>query len=134
MNNNTEVNTGGAPIQMVGSAIGSGNTISGNTFDIAGSLNISQQPKQNEILTALRQLQDELAKAKNLPTDDADDLQTNLDAAIKAVDRPEPNKDRALDKLTTMEKILNGLKDNLASAMALGSLVGQAIMAVNSWR
>jgi hypothetical protein len=93
-------------------------------------LNIGAQPSKDDLLTALRQLQGELVKAQDLPPDEGDDLRINLDQAIKAVDRPQPSKERVEEKLSTMQKILNGLKDNVASALALGNLVGQALGAL----
>jgi hypothetical protein len=55
-----------------------------------------------------------------------------LDAAIKAISRPQPNKERAVEKLSIMQKVLEGLKGNVASALALGKLVGEALLAVKS--
>ena len=53
----------------------------------------------------------------------------NLDAATKAVERDKPNKERAVEKLTTMQTILEKLKDNVGSALALGKLIGQVLLA-----
>lgn len=106
--------------------------VEGNVYNIARDLNMSAQPDKNELLAALRQLQGELSKAEDLPADQADDLKDNLDAAIKAVDRPQPNKDRTVEKLTTMQKILDGLKGNIGSALALGNLIGQVLLAAQN--
>jgi len=67
-------------------------------------------PGKDEFLAALRQFKTEIDKAQDLPPDEADDLKSNLDAATKAIDRPQPNKDRAIEKLSTMQTILEKLK------------------------
>ena len=103
--------------------------VQGNVYNIAGDLNMSANPSKDEFLAALRQLKDELAKAKDLPTDEASDLKGNLDAAIEAIERPQPNKERAVKKLTAIKEIIDGLKDNFGSALALGHLVGQVVQA-----
>jgi len=108
------------------------NISGGNVYNIAGDLNIGTSPSKDELLAALRQLQGELAKAQDLPTDEGDDLKANLDQAIKSVDRAQPNKDRAVEKLSTMKNILEGLKDNVGSALALGNLIGQALLAAQN--
>src|SRR5262249_32920682 len=87
-------------------------TIQSDVYNIAGDLNVSANASKDEFLTALRQLKDELAKAKDLPADEASDLKGNLDDAIEAAERPQPNKERTVKKLTAMQEILNGLKDN----------------------
>jgi hypothetical protein len=106
--------------------------VAGNVYNIAGDLNMSATPDKSELLAALRQVRDELDKAKDLPPDEADDLKSNLDAAARALDRPQPNKDRAVEKLTAMQAILEKLKDNIGSALALGQLIGQALDALKS--
>jgi hypothetical protein len=106
-----------------------GATTIGNVYTIAGDLNISPKPSKDEFLMALRQLKNELAKAKDLPLDEASDLKDNLDDAIEATERPQPNKQRAIKKLTAMKDILDGLKDNVGSALALGHLIGQVVQA-----
>jgi hypothetical protein len=104
--------------------------ISGNVYNIAGDLNISEKPDKSELIAALHQVRDELDKAKDLPPDEADDLTSNLDSATRAIERDRPNKDRAVEKLTTMQTILEKLKDNVGSALALGKLIGQALLAL----
>jgi hypothetical protein len=106
--------------------------VAGNVYNIAGDLNMSANPDKSELLAALRQLQGEIAKAQDLPPDEGDDLKTNLDQAIKAVERPQPNKDRAVEKLSTMKKVIDGLKENVGSALALGNLIGQALLAAQN--
>jgi hypothetical protein len=106
--------------------------VEGNVYNIAHDLNIGANPSKDELLAALRQLQGELTKAQDLPSDEGDDLKANLDQAIKSVDRSQPNKERAVEKLSTMKNILEGLKDNVGSALALGNLIGQALLAAQS--
>ena len=108
--------------------------VQGDVYNIARDLNISSTPDHAELLAALRRLQAELDKAQDLPPDEADDLKSNLDSAIKAVDRPQPNKDRTVEKLSTMQKILDGLKGNIGSALALGHLIGQVLQAAQGLR
>jgi hypothetical protein len=108
------------------------NISGGNVYNIAGDLNIGANPSKDELLAALRQLQGELAKAQDLPPDEGDDLKANLDQAIRSVDRSQPNKDRAVEKLSTMKNILEGLKENVGSALALGNLIGQALLAAQN--
>jgi hypothetical protein len=122
-----DLNQGGTTMSNVFNQAGW--TVQGNVYNIAGDMNMSANPSKDEFLTALRQLKDELAKAKDLPTDEASDLSGNLDAAIEAAERPQPNKERAVKKLTTMKEIIDGLKDNVGSALALGNLIGQVLKA-----
>ena len=134
------VNTGGGSMSIGGNAIGgrnstlTGTIIGGDNIvhgDISDSLNVSQTSNRQEFLAALRQLQDELDKATDLPPDEADDLKTDLDAAVKAIDREKPNKERVVEKLTRMQKILDGLKGTVSSALAIGKLVGQVLAAAH---
>ena len=84
--------------------------VEGNVYNIAGDLNMGTNPGKDEFLAALRQFKIEIDTAQDLPPDEADDLKSNLDAATKAIDRPQPNKDRAIEKLSTMQTILEKLK------------------------
>jgi hypothetical protein len=129
-------NTVGRDLNQTGGATAMGNVfnqpgwnVQGNVYNIAGDLNMSANPSKDEFLAALRQLKDELAKATDLPPDDASDLKDNLDDAIEAAERPQPNKDRTVKKLTAMKGILDGLKDSFGSALALGHLIGQVVKA-----
>jgi len=108
---------------------GTSNTMHGNVFHISNSLNVPSTPTRNELLAALGQLRKEIDQATDLPADEAEDMKTDLDAAVKAIDRDQPNKDRTIGKLTGIQKILDGLKDNVGSALALGKLVGEVILA-----
>jgi hypothetical protein len=96
---------------------------------VAGNLTMNANPSKDEFLAALRQLKDELAKANDLPPDEAADLKTNLNDAIEAAERTQPNKERAVRKLTAMKELVDGLKDNVGSALALGHLIGQIVQA-----
>lgn len=125
-----DINSGGGNLDIVGSAVGGRH----NTVSISGGLNIGASPSKDALLAALQQLRAELGKATDLPSDQADDLKDNADAAIKAVDRDEPNTDRTVEKLTTMQKILDGLKGSVGSALALGKLVGEVLVATQSIR
>jgi hypothetical protein len=119
-----DITSGGGSLNVAGSTVGGKN----NRVSISGGLNIGPSPSKDELIAALRQLRAELDKAHDLPADKADDLKDHADAAIKAVDRDKPNKDRTLEKLTTMQKILDGLKGSVGSALALGKLVGEVIL------
>lgn len=103
--------------------------VAGNVYNIAGNLNIGANPGKDEFLAALRQFKTEIDKAQDLPLDEADDLKSNLDAATRAIDRPQPNKERAIEKLSTMQAILEKLKGSAESALALGKLIGQVLLA-----
>jgi hypothetical protein len=59
----------------------------------------------------------------------ADELKEDVDSAIKAIDKPQPNKARAVEWLTTIQKVLEGLKGSAESALALGKLIGQVRLA-----
>lgn len=124
-NDRINIDSGGGNLNIVGSAVGG----KGNRIAISGSLHIGMTPDKNELLTALYQLRAEINKATDLPSDQADDLKADLEAAIKAVDREKPNKDRTVEKLTSMQKILDGLKGSVSSALALGKLVGEVLLA-----
>ncbi len=128
--NETNINTGGGSI--IGSAVGAGSTVSDSTINIAESFNLTEKNDRDELLAALKKLQVELDKAKDIPPDDADDIKANLAASIKAVDRPEPNKPRTIEKLEGIQKILDSLKGSATSAIALGKLVGEVLIAASS--
>ena len=103
--------------------------VAGNVYNIAGDLNIGANPSKDEFLAALRQFKSEIDKAQDLPADKADELKEDVDTAIKAIDKPQPNKERAVERLTTIQKVLDGLKANVGSALALGNLIGQVLLA-----
>jgi len=103
--------------------------VEGNVYNIAGDLNVGANPSKDEFLGALRQFKSEIDKAKDLPSDQADELKDDVDSAIKAIDRPQPNKERAVERLTTIQKVLDGLKGNVGSALALGKLIGDVLLA-----
>jgi hypothetical protein len=105
------------------------NVSGGNIYNIAGDMNMSANPSKDEFLAALRQLRAEFDKAQDLPADKAEEMKEDLDSAIKAVDKPQPNKDRAVERLTTIQKVLDGFKGSAESALALGKLIGQIILA-----
>ena len=128
--NTRNVVSGGGTINQVGNQIGgTGNRMHGNTFQIAHTLGVSSAPQRADLLAALRQLRAELDKAADLPPDEADDLRNNLDAAIKAIDREQPNKARTVEKLTAMQKLIEGLQGSVGSALALGKLIGEVALA-----
>jgi hypothetical protein len=104
-------------------------TVQGNVYNIAGDMNMSANPSKDEFLAALRQFKGEIDKAKDLPANRADEMKEDVDSAIKAIDKPQPNKERAVERLTTIQKILDGLKGSVGSALALGNLIGQVIQA-----
>jgi hypothetical protein len=103
--------------------------VQGNAYNIADDLNLSASPSRDEFVAALWKLKDELAKAEDLPADVASDLKDVLDDAIEAAERPQPNKERTVKKLAAMQEIVDGLKDNAGSALALGHLIGQVVQA-----
>ncbi len=121
-----------APQQTKGAAVSAFNQPNWNVqnvYNIAGDLHISSNPSKDELLTALRQLRAEFDKARDLPADKADEMKEDLDSAIKAVDKPQPNKERAVERLTTIQKVLESLKGSGESALALGALIGKVILA-----
>jgi hypothetical protein len=103
--------------------------VAGNVYNIAGDLNIGANPSKGEFLAALRQFKSEIDRAQDLPADKADELKEDVDTAIKAIDKPQPNKERAVERLTTIQKVLDGLKGSVGSALALGNLIGQVLLA-----
>jgi hypothetical protein len=104
-------------------------TVQGNVYNISGDLNRGAKPGKDEFLAALRQFKSEIDKAQDLPADKADEMKDDVDTAIKAIDKPQPNKERAVERLTTIQKVLDGLKGNVGSALALGNLIGQVVLA-----
>ncbi len=98
-----------------------------NVCNIPGNLNLSANPSKDEFIAALWQLKDALATAEDLPADEASDLNEDLDDAIESAERPQPNKDRTVKKLIAMQEIIDGLKDNVGSALVLGHLIGQVV-------
>ena len=103
--------------------------VQGNVYNIAGDMNVSASSNKDEFLAALRQFKSEIDKAQDLPADKADEMKDDVDTAIKAIDKPQPNKERAVERLTTIQKVLDGLKGNVGSALALGNLIGQVVLA-----
>lgn len=104
--------------------------VSGGTINnIAGDFNMSANPSKDDFLNALRQFKIELDKAKDLPESKVEELNEDVDSAIKAIDKPQPNKERAVERLTTIQKVLEGLAGAGGSALALGHLIGQVIQA-----
>jgi hypothetical protein len=112
-----------------GSNLALGNEIAGdlNQTSIANTLHIGANPDKAALLAGLRLLQAEIEKAHDLPEDKAGDLKDDLQSAIKAVDRPQPDKKRAADKLNSMQEIIDGLKGNVSSALVLGNLIAEAL-------
>jgi hypothetical protein len=103
--------------------------VEGNVYNIAGDMNVSATSSKDEFLAALRQFKSEIDKAQDLPADQADEMKDDVDSAIKAIDKPQPNKARAADRLTNIQKVLDGLKGSAESALALGKLIGQVLLA-----
>lgn len=124
-NDEININSEGGNLNIAGSAVGG----QGNTVTISGVLSIGTSPNRNELLVALHQLRAEIDKSTDLPADQADDIKADAEAAIKAVGRDKPNKERTIEKLTNMQKILDGLKGSVGSALALGELVGKVLLA-----
>jgi len=105
----------------------SGGSSTSSVYSIAGSLNIGASPGKDEFLAALRQFKAELAKASDLPADKADEIGEDVDSAIKALDRPQPNVARAGERLENVRAMLETTLSALPSALALGTLIGQVL-------
>lgn len=101
--------------------------VQGNVYNIAGNLNLGANPTKDEFLAALRQFKTEVDKAKDLPADQADEINDDVNDAIKAMDKPAPNKARAGERLESVKKMLETTLAAAPSALALGQLVGQAL-------
>ena len=101
--------------------------VAGNVYNIAGDLNIGANPSKDEFLAALRQFKQEVDKARDLPTNQADEIQEDVDSAIKALDKPQPNKARAGERLENVKKLLGTMVEATPSALALGKLIGDAL-------
>jgi hypothetical protein len=121
---------GRGTLNQIGNQIGgSSNTMSGNVYHISNSPDVPHAPTRGDLRAALHQLREEIGKARDLPEDEADDITADLEAAVKALDREQPNKDRTIDKLSSIQKVLDSLKGNVGSALALGKLVGEILLA-----
>jgi hypothetical protein len=129
----TNVSTGGGSINILNGAIGKGNTISGNQSAISNSFNLSETSNRDDFISALHQIKNELIKANDLPKGEAKDLKYNVDEAIEASEEKPPKKERVIDKLTTMQKILESLKDSGSSAIALGKLIREVLLSAGSF-
>lgn len=101
--------------------------VQGNVYNIAGDLNLGANPTKDEFLAALRQFKAELDKANDLPADRAEEINDDVDDAIKAMDKPAPNKARAGERLESVKNMLETTLAAAPSALALGQLVGQAL-------
>lgn len=101
--------------------------VQGNVYNIAHDLNIGANPSKDTFLAALRQFKSELDKARDLPNEQAEEMQEDVDSAIKALDKPQPNTARAGERLENVKKMLDTMKDAVPSALALGKLIGMAL-------
>ena len=101
--------------------------VAGNVYNIAGDLNMGANPSKDEFLAALRQFKQEVDKARDLPANQAEEIQEDVDSAIKALDKPQPNKARAGERLENVKKLLGTMVEATPSALALGKLIGDAL-------
>ena len=125
----TNVTNSSGSINVVSGAIGNRNQVVGNESNICNSFNLSETSDHKDFVSALQQLKNELSKAHELPEDDSEDLKSNIDAAIKASENTPPKKGRIIEKLSAMQKILDSLKNSVSSAVSLGKLVSEVLLA-----
>ena len=95
--------------------------VEGNVYQAGGDINIGATPTKDELITALRQLQQKVEAAELPSNDDTDEL--------KSADRSEPNKERIVEKLSTAQKVIDKLKESVPSALALGVEIGKVLLA-----
>ena len=121
--NSTQVNTGGGTFSVVGGTVGGVNSRARGHVD---SLSIGTPPPPadpRELAAALVTLAQALGGAA-LPEAVRADLEEDLDAARRAVDRAQPNPARAADRLGAMAR---QLASHPAAAAVLGRLVDAAL-------
>jgi hypothetical protein len=123
----TNVNTGGGPLNMVNSAIGRANVVSDNQSAISDSFGLTEISNREDLVEALIKFQNELSKAKDLPPDESSDLNSDLGEAIRSSSRKPPSKERVVDKLSSIQKILNTLTSTVSSAESLGKLAAEIL-------
>ena len=103
--------------------------VEGNVYQAGGDINIGATPTKDELITALRQLQQKVEAAELPSNDDTDELKSNVELAVKSADRSEPNKERIVEKLSTAQKVIDKLKESVPSALALGVEIGKVLLA-----
>lgn len=106
--------------------------VRGDVYNIAGSLNLGAYPARSDMLAALRQLTIEVAKAADLPAAHRDDIGEDIDSAVKALERAEPNRERAVQRLQSAKQTLNTLHGVAPSVQPLGKLIDEALAALPS--
>lgn len=131
-NNSTSINTGGGAISMTNSAVGQDNEVSNNQSTVSTTSNESGISERDDLLEALQKLLTGLNQAEDIPTDDSKDLRYSAEEAINAAQAQPPKKERAINKLTSIQETLESLKNSAGSAVALGSLAKKVLVAAGT--
>ncbi|MBE9063946.1 hypothetical protein [cf. Phormidesmis sp. LEGE 11477] len=131
-NNSASINTGGGAMSMTNSAVGQGNEVSNNQSIASTTSSESDISERDDLLEALQKLLTDLSKAEDIPPDDSKDLRYSTEEAIDAARAQPPKKTRVVDKLTSIQKTLESLKNSAGSAVALGSLTKKILVAAGT--
>ncbi|MFK8185250.1 MAG: hypothetical protein AB8B99_17900 [Phormidesmis sp.] len=131
-NNSTSIDTGGGAISMTNSAVGQDNEVSNNQSTVITTSSESDISERDDLLEALQELLTGLSQSEDIPPDDSKDLRYSAEEAIDAAQAQPPKKNRVLDKLTSIQKTLESLKNSAGSVVALGSLTKKILVAAGA--
>ncbi len=130
--NLNSINTGGGAINMTNSAIGQENKVSRNHSTTNASADENDISTCEEILEVLQQLLTGLSQAEDIQLDDSKDLKYSVREAMDAVQAQPSKKSRVIDKLASVQKTLESLKNSASSAVTLGQLAKSALVAAGT--
>jgi len=112
------INSGGGNVNIVGSNLG-------------GERNIVNFSSSGDIVKELRRLIAELEKVADIPSKEIEKAKSDAEAAIEAA--KESDKDQLVKRLDNIQKIFSSLKESTASALSLGKLIGEILLAVQKF-
>jgi F0F1-type ATP synthase epsilon subunit len=73
----------------------------------------------------------ELEKVADIPSKEIEKAKSDAEAAIEAA--KESDKDQLVKRLDNIQKIFSSLKESTASALSLGKLIGEILLAVQKF-
>jgi hypothetical protein len=105
--------------------------MSDNNVSIGGSINASGPVTIGaDLIDELQQLKSKLSEAHELPKDTADDLKCDFEETIKAAQKDPPNKTRMIDKLSMVQKGIEGAASSVIS-QSIGKSVVEILKQLN---
>jgi hypothetical protein len=110
--------------------IGAGNKISISESKSRNNLTSSGALSYDDLIDELQQLKSKLSEAHELPKDTADDLKCDFEETIKAAQKDPPNKTRMIDKLSMVQKGIEGAASSVIS-QSIGKSVVEILKQLN---